>query len=73
VKAPPAHGPDGPARQAVACGKGGPARETWQKFAIATPETLYTKNAVNQHSFVLVTHMACFDTRFGRYGFLKTK
>jgi hypothetical protein len=38
-----------------------------------SPETLYTKNAVNEHSFVPVTHAAYFDTRFGRYGFLKTK
>jgi hypothetical protein len=36
-------------------------------------ETLYTKNAVNEHSFVLVTHTAYFDTWLDRYGFLKTK
>jgi hypothetical protein len=38
---------------------------------MASLETLYTKNAVNEHSFVPVTHMAYFDTRLGRYGFLK--
>jgi hypothetical protein len=37
------------------------------------PETLYTKNAVNEHSFTLVTHTTYFDTRFGRYGFMKTE
>jgi hypothetical protein len=37
------------------------------------PETLYTKNAVNEHSFMLVTHTTYFDTRFGRYGFMKTE
>jgi hypothetical protein len=46
---------------------------SWQNFGMTSPETLYTKNAVNEHSFVPVTHMAYFDTRFGRYGFLKTK
>jgi hypothetical protein len=35
------------------------------------PETLHTKNAVNEHSFTSVTHMAYSDTRFGCYGFLK--
>jgi hypothetical protein len=35
------------------------------------PETLHTKNAVNEQSFMSVTHMAYFDTRFGCYGFLK--
>jgi hypothetical protein len=33
-------------------------------------ETLYTKNVANELSFLLVTHMTYFDTRFGRYGFL---
>jgi hypothetical protein len=32
---------------------------------------LYTKNFVKDLSFPLVTHMTCFDTRFGRYGFFK--
>jgi hypothetical protein len=36
------------------------------------PETLHMKNAVNEHSFTLVTHMAYSDTRFGRYEFLKS-
>jgi hypothetical protein len=27
------------------------------------PETLYTKNAVNEHSFTSVTHMAYSDTQ----------
>jgi hypothetical protein len=35
------------------------------------PETLHTKNAINEHSFMSVTHMAYSDTRFGCYGFLK--
>jgi hypothetical protein len=34
-------------------------------------ETLYIKNAVNEHSFTPVTHTAYSNTRFGRYGFLK--
>jgi hypothetical protein len=37
-----------------------------------SPETLYTKNVVNELSFLLVTHTTCFDIRFGRYGFLKS-
>jgi hypothetical protein len=40
---------------------------------MTSPETLYTKNAANKHRFPLVTHTAYFDTRFGRYGFLKTE
>jgi hypothetical protein len=36
------------------------------------PETLYTKNAVNEHSSTLVTHTGYFITRFGRYGLLKS-
>jgi hypothetical protein len=35
-------------------------------------ETLHTKNAVNEHNFTSVTHMAYSDTRFGRYGFFKS-
>jgi hypothetical protein len=38
---------------------------------MTSPETLYTENTVNEHSFVPVTHTAYFNTRFGRYGFLK--
>jgi hypothetical protein len=30
------------------------------------------KNVVNKVSFLLVTHMTCFDTRFGCYRFLKS-
>jgi hypothetical protein len=30
------------------------------------------KNVINELSFLLVTHMTCFDIRFGRYGFLKS-
>jgi hypothetical protein len=37
------------------------------------PETLNTKVAINELSFPLVTHMAYFDTRFGRYVLLKTE
>jgi hypothetical protein len=44
---------------------------SWQKFAMTSLETLYTKNAVNELSFLLITHTDYFDTRFGCYGFLK--
>jgi hypothetical protein len=44
----------------------------WKKFAKTFPETLHTKNAANEHSFMPVTHMAYSDTQFGRYGFLKS-
>jgi hypothetical protein len=37
-----------------------------------SPETLYTKNVVNELSFLLVTHMTYFDLRFSRYGFLNS-
>jgi hypothetical protein len=37
-----------------------------------SPETLHTKNTVNEHSFPLVSHMAYFDTQFGHYGLLKS-
>jgi hypothetical protein len=39
---------------------------------MTSPETLYTKNVVNELSFPLVTYMTCFDLWFGRYGFLKS-
>jgi hypothetical protein len=39
---------------------------------MTSPETLYTKNVTNKLSFLLVTHMTCFDIRFGRYGILKS-
>jgi hypothetical protein len=35
-------------------------------------ETLYVRNAANEHNFLLVTHMTWFDKRFGRYGILKS-
>jgi hypothetical protein len=41
-------------------------------FAMISPETLYTKNAVNELNFPLVTHTANFDTWFGRYRFLNS-
>jgi hypothetical protein len=42
------------------------------KFHHNLPETLYTKIISNELSFLLVTHMAYFDIRFGRYGILKS-
>jgi hypothetical protein len=39
---------------------------------MTSPKALYMKNTVNEHSFLLVTHMVYFNTRFGRYGFLKS-
>jgi hypothetical protein len=44
----------------------------WQKFAMTTPETLYTKNVINKLRFLLVTHTTCFHTRLDRYEFLKS-
>jgi hypothetical protein len=44
----------------------------WQNFFTTSPETLYTKKAVKELSFSLVTHIAYFNTRFGRYGFLNS-
>jgi hypothetical protein len=35
-------------------------------------EILYMKIFINELSFLLVTHTTCFDTQFGRYGFLKS-
>jgi hypothetical protein len=35
-------------------------------------ETLHTKNAINEHSVMSVTHMTYSDTLFGRCGFLKS-
>jgi hypothetical protein len=43
----------------------------WKNFALTSPETLYTKHAVNELSFLVVTHTTCFDIRFDRYEFLK--
>jgi hypothetical protein len=39
---------------------------------MTSPETLYTKNAINELSFQLVTHTAYFDIRFGSYGILNS-
>jgi hypothetical protein len=39
---------------------------------MTSPETSYTKNVTNELIFLLVTHMTCFDIRFGRYGYLKS-
>jgi hypothetical protein len=36
------------------------------------PETLYTKNVVNELLFLLVTYMTCFDIQFGLYQILKS-
>jgi hypothetical protein len=36
------------------------------------PESLHMKNAVDEHNFMSVTHMAYYDTRFRRYWFLKS-
>jgi hypothetical protein len=35
-------------------------------------DTLHTKSAVNELSFLLATHMSYFNTGFGRYGLLKS-
>jgi hypothetical protein len=40
---------------------------------MTTPATSYTKDVANELSFLLVTHTTCFDIRFGRYGFLKSR
>jgi hypothetical protein len=40
---------------------------------MTSPETLYTKNAMNELSFPLITHTTCFDIQFSSYGFLKTE
>jgi hypothetical protein len=39
---------------------------------MTSPETLYTKNVLNELIILLVTYMTCFYIRFGRYGFLKS-
>jgi hypothetical protein len=44
----------------------------WQNFAMTFPETLNTKVDDNELSFLLVTHMAYSDARFGNYGILKS-
>jgi hypothetical protein len=40
---------------------------------MTSPETLHRKSDVNEHSFTSITPMTYSDTRFYRYGFLKTK
>jgi hypothetical protein len=42
------------------------------KFCHHLPRIFVHKNAINEHSFPLVTHTAYFDTQFGRYGLLKS-
>jgi hypothetical protein len=44
----------------------------WQNFATTFLETLNTKVADNDLSFLLVTHIAFSDARFGSYGILKS-
>jgi hypothetical protein len=44
----------------------------WSNFAMTSLETLDMKNTDNGLSFPLVTHTAYFDTRFCRYGLLKS-
>jgi hypothetical protein len=44
----------------------------WPNFAMTSPETLYMKNVASELSFLLITHMACFDIRCDRYEFLKS-
>jgi hypothetical protein len=44
----------------------------WRTFAMTFPESLHTKNAVDEHNFTLVTHTAYSDTQFDRYGFLNS-
>jgi hypothetical protein len=39
---------------------------------MTSPETLHMKNVANELRFPLVTHMARFDIRFGRYGILNS-
>jgi hypothetical protein len=36
------------------------------------PETLNTKVSDSELSFLMLTHMACSDARFGSYGILKS-
>jgi hypothetical protein len=44
----------------------------WQNFAMTFPETLNTKVADNELSFLLVTHMAYSNARFCSYRILKS-
>jgi hypothetical protein len=38
---------------------------------MTSPENWYMKNAMNELSFLLITHTDYFDIRFGCYKFLK--
>jgi hypothetical protein len=38
---------------------------------MASSETFYTKNVINELIFLLVTHMTHFDIQFCHYGALK--
>jgi hypothetical protein len=44
----------------------------WRNFTKTSPETSYMKNVANELRFLLVTHMTCFDIRFGCYGNLRS-
>jgi hypothetical protein len=44
----------------------------WWNFAMTTPETLNTKLAANELSFLLVTHAVYYDAQFDSYGILKS-
>jgi hypothetical protein len=44
----------------------------WQNLAMTFPETLNMKNAINELSFLLVTHTVDSDARIGGYGILKS-
>jgi hypothetical protein len=39
---------------------------------MTSPETLYTRNVINELSFSLVTHTPYSNARFGHYGILKS-
>jgi hypothetical protein len=42
------------------------------KFCHDLPINFIYKNVVNKLRFLLITHMTCFDIRFGCYGILKS-
>jgi hypothetical protein len=44
----------------------------WQNWAMTSPETLNTKNAVNKLRFPSVTHTVNSDARFDSYGILNS-
>jgi hypothetical protein len=39
-----------------------------QNFTMTSPETMYTKVAINELSFLLVTHTTYSDAQFDSYG-----